>query len=317
MTIAVETKELSKTYRIGGLTGTRTVQALDRLTLEIPEGQVFGLVGPNGAGKSTTIKLLLNLIRPTSGQCRLFGRDPSEADARRAVGFLPENPSPYEYLTGREFVTLAGRLAQVPRAQLKARVETVLEQVQMAPFGDMQIRRYSKGMTQRIALAQALVHEPRLLILDEPTSGLDVLGRQLIRDLIVSEHKRGTTVLLCSHIIPDVEALSQQVAIVIGGRLVKSGPVSQMLSASTQQVEIVVDHASAELAVELEKLGKVNLAGNRLTAVVEPSAVKPALERALGAGGAIVSVQPTRYSLEETFIEAIKQSGASVGGALS
>ena len=199
----IELHGLSKTYRLGFLMN-RKVRALDGLDMAIQPGQVYGLLGPNGAGKSTTIKIIMNLVQATSGTAHVFGRPPTDTEIRRKVGFVPENPAPYEYLTGREFVQLAADLGGVAHSDVGARTAEVLESIGMARAADLQIRRYSKGMIQRIALAQAVVHRPPLLILDEPTSGLDPVGRRMVRDFILAERNRGTTVLFCTHIIPDV-----------------------------------------------------------------------------------------------------------------
>lgn len=315
MTPAVQTKNLTKVYTLDALKGRRKVVALDGLTLEIPAGHVLGVLGPNGAGKSTAIKLLLNLIRPTAGEARLFGRSPEEAEARRELGYLPENPAPYEYLTGEEFVTFSAELAGLRRASLKQRVKEVLEQVGLARFGGVQIRRYSKGMTQRVALAQALVSSPRLLILDEPTSGLDVLGRQLIRDIILSEKKKGTSILLCSHIIPDVETLCEDVAIVIGGKLVKSGTVSELMSAEGSETELTFEGVDPERLARLNP--RVIQASARLVVRCAANEARGLIELAHGAGGALVSMQPIRHTLEDTFLAAMRETRDQVGSMIS
>lgn len=314
MVNAVETKDLTKIYTLDVLKGRKRVVALQGLTLSIGAGQVVGVLGPNGAGKSTTIKLLLNLIRPTSGSASLFGLDPSNAAARRDVGYLPENPAPYEYLTGEEFVRFAGQLAGLKGAELTQRVKLVLEQVQMERFASVQIRRYSKGMTQRVALAQALVSAPRLLILDEPTSGLDVLGRQLIRDIIVSEKKRGTSVLLCSHIIPDVEALAEEVAILVGGRLVRSGPVSEMLTSGDSRVELVFEGLEVERLAALKP--EVVQTGRRTVLRTRNADARALLDAAHQANATLVSMVPIRHSLEDTFLEALRNSNTQVGSMI-
>lgn len=314
MTSAVSVENLTKIYTLDLLKGRRRVVALEGLTLSIGEGHVMGVLGPNGAGKSTAIKLLLNLIRPSSGTARVFGLDPSSAEARRHVGYLPENPAPYEYLTGEEFVRFAGSLSGLVGPELTRRVRAVLEQVQMDRFTGVQIRRFSKGMTQRIALAQALVSSPRLLILDEPTSGLDVLGRQLIRDIIVAEKKKGTTVLLCSHIIPDVEALAEDVAILIGGKLVRAGPVSEMLSAEGSHVELVFEGVDAERLAALKP--EVIQAGRRLILRTAAADARALIEAAHQAQGQLISMQPIRNSLEDTFLEAVRSSQNKVGSTI-
>lgn len=317
MSSAIEVRQLSKTYVIEQLFQRRRVTALQDLNLTIAPGQVYGLLGPNGAGKSTTIKILLNLVQPSSGQALVFGRPPSSSEARRLVGYLPENPAPYEYLTGREFVAYSGQLHGLQGRRLDERVDTVIDQVRMKGPDRLQVRRYSKGMLQRISLAQALVAEPRLLILDEPTSGLDVLGRQLIRDLVTEERRRGTTVLLCSHIIPDVEALCDHVAVLVGGKLVTQGRVSDLLAGAAAQTEVTLEGLSVSVATQLQVLGvAVTSLGTKGLVHCDESQVGDVLKVSLTGGARVVSLQRTRYSLEDMFLEALKDSGGQVGGQL-
>jgi ABC-2 type transport system ATP-binding protein len=318
MTIpAILTEKLSKTYLIGNLKKKR-VHALTDLDLTISPGQVYGLLGPNGAGKSTTIKLVLNLIRPSSGLARIFGHAPDSVEARSLVGFLPENPAPYEYLTGEEFVTFAGQLGGLSGGDLRAQVSAVIEQVAMGGAKDLQIRRYSKGMIQRISLAQAVVNRPKLLILDEPTSGLDVLGRQLIRDIILEQRKLGTTIVFCSHIIPDVEALSDQVAVLIGGRLVKQGSVSSLLADESALTEISLEGLSGSVEGSLATLFKsCERMGSKVIVRCDERDVRHVLSETLSTGARLVYVQRTKYSLEDLFLKAMKDSGRSVGSDIS
>ena len=196
MAEAVRTEQLTKRY------GTTT--ALDSLDLTVESGEVFGYLGPNGAGKSTTISLLLGLIRPTSGTATIFGLDPTRNETRSRIGYLPESPVFYDQLTGREFLRFCGKLCGLRGKDLEARSTRLLEEVGLAHAGDLQIRRYSKGMNQRVGIAQALLHDPELVILDEPMSGLDPIGRAEVRDLILRLKKRGKTVFFSTHIIPDV-----------------------------------------------------------------------------------------------------------------
>lgn len=317
MTPAIRVDSLTKHYSIGFLR-KRTVRALEGLSLNVEPGQVIGLLGPNGAGKSTAIKILLNLIRATSGHATLFGRAPSETLARREVGFLPENPAPYEYLTGREFVSLAGQLGGLSGGRLRERVHQVIDQVEMGRASGLQIRKYSKGMIQRISLAQALVNGPKLLILDEPTSGLDVLGRQLVRDIILAERRKGTTVLFCSHIIPDVEALCDRVAVLIGGKLVREGKVADLLSGEQTQVELLLDRVGSELFESLQALGTCERVADRVVVRCEEAKANEALHAVLAKGGRVVSFQRTRYSLETLFLDAIKTlNNNTVGSDIS
>lgn len=308
---------LSKTYRLGFLMNKR-VRALQGLDLQVESGQVYGLLGPNGAGKSTTIKILMNLVRPSDGTARLFGRSPSEVDARRSVGFLPENPAPYEYLTGQEFVRLCGRLAGLSGQELDDRVSGVLARVEMHRAAHLQIRRYSKGMVQRIALAQAIVHSPRLLILDEPTSGLDPLGRRLMRDIIFDERAKGTAVLFCTHIIPDIEALCDRVAVLVGGKRVQEGGVRELLAARSAAVEVTVEGLSQpaveSLAIPLDSIQQV---GQQLLLRTGPQNKDRLVNAVLERGGRINQLQLVHFSLEDLFLDTLKEAGHTVGGELS
>ena len=316
--LPIEIRDLSKTYRLGFFMN-RQVRALQSLDLTLQPGQVYGLLGPNGAGKSTTIKILLNLVQPSSGEARLFGLPPNDRAARRRVGYVPENPAPYEYLTGREFVTLAGRLTGMGGKELEDRVSEVLGMVQMTSAANLQIRRYSKGMVQRVALAQALVSKPDLLILDEPTSGLDPVGRRQIRDLILEERQRGTTVLFCTHIIPDVEALCDRVAVLVGGRRVREGSVAELVSAQATHMELTVEGMSLE---QLEALGFVleqtRTLENRLLVRVREAEAQPLLKQVLDKGGRVTQLQPARFSLEDLFLRALEEARQGpVGGEIS
>ncbi len=316
--IPIEIRELSKTYRLGFFMN-RQVRALQSLDLKILPGQVYGLLGPNGAGKSTTIKILLNLVQASSGEARLFGLPPQDREARRRVGYVPENPAPYEYLTGREFVTLAGQLAGMSGKELDARVSEVLGMVQMTRAANLQIRRYSKGMVQRVALAQALVSKPDLLILDEPTSGLDPVGRRQIRDLILEERHRGTTVLFCTHIIPDVEALCDRVAVLVGGRRVREGSVAELVSSQATHMEMTVEGLPLEriqtLGVELEQARTLE---NRVLLRTRDVDAQRLLKLMLEQGGRVTQLQPARFSLEELFLRALEEARQGpVGGEIS
>jgi len=317
VTAAIQVDALTKHYSVG-MIRKRTVRALEGLTLTVEPGQVMGLLGPNGAGKSTTIKILLNLIRATSGRAMLFGFSPSETQARSQVGFLPENPAPYEYLSGEEFVSLAGQLGGLSGSPLRERVGQVIEQVEMSRAKSLQIRKYSKGMIQRISLAQALVNTPKLLILDEPTSGLDVLGRQLVRDIILAERRRGATVLFCSHIIPDVEALCDRVAVLVGGRLVREGKVSDLLSGEQTQVELSLEEIGADLFAKIQAIASCERVAERATVRCDEARLNEILKAVLMGNGRVMSLQRTRYSLETLFLDTLKTSDTrSIGSEIS
>jgi ABC-2 type transport system ATP-binding protein len=313
----IELHGLSKTYRLGFLMN-RKVRALEGLDMVIQPGQVYGLLGPNGAGKSTTIKIVMNLVHATSGVARVFGRPPSDTEVRRNVGFVPENPAPYEYLTGREFVQLAADLGGVAPNEVRARTSEVLESVGMARAADLQIRRYSKGMIQRIALAQAVVHRPALLILDEPTSGLDPVGRRMVRDFILAERKRGTTVLFCTHIIPDVETLCDRVAVLVNGQRVREGGVAELLTASNPQMELVLDGLSEQRLRGLGRtLDEVQTLDTRLLVRCRDTEAQQLVAQVLQAGGRVLSLQPARFTLEDLFLQALSEAKhGTVGGEI-
>jgi ABC-2 type transport system ATP-binding protein len=316
--LPIEVRGLSKTYRLGFWLHRR-VRALQGLDLQVQPGQVYGLLGPNGAGKSTTIKILMNLVQPSEGEARLFGQQPSSEEARRQVGFLPENPAPYEYLTGKEFVTLAGRLAGLSGRELEQRVKEVLGQVGMERAANLQIRRYSKGMIQRIGLAQAVVNRPKLLILDEPTSGLDPVGRRQVRDLILEERQRGTTVLFCTHIISDVEALCERVVVLVGGRRVREGSVKELLTGQTPVVEMTVQGITLEKVRSLgHELSYTQDFGDRLLVRTTDASAQALLRQVLEEGGRVTQLQPARFSLEDLFMQALQEAKhGTVGGEIS
>jgi ABC-2 type transport system ATP-binding protein len=226
MTPAISTQDLGKIYRVGFF--MRRVEGLRDLSLTVEPGQAFGFIGPNGAGKTTTIKVLMGLHAPTSGSAQLFGMDVSEAEARRRVGFLPERPYFYEHLTAREVLHFYGQLFEMESATRHKRVEMLLERVALSRFADVTLAKYSKGMLQRVGLCQALLHDPDLIVLDEPMSGLDPVGRALVRDLILEQRAAGKTVFFSSHILSDVEAICDQVAILVGGQLRECGTIAEV-----------------------------------------------------------------------------------------
>lgn len=311
--LAVECLALRKTYRVGFF--ARRVHALSSVDLSVNAGEVFGLIGPNGAGKSTTIKILLNLVLPTSGQARLFGRDVREPEARRNIGYVPESPVPYEHLTGREYIEFQASLAGLSASDARTEVTRVLTRVDMERHAFLQIRRYSKGMTQRVMLAGALLGKPRLVILDEPTSGLDPLGRRLVRDLILELRREGATVLFCTHIISDVETLCDRVALLIGGAVERRGTIAELVSTSGKTHEVVVENARLEtIRPLLPPESRAEAVGQRVIFHVNDEQLQQVMQRLLTAGQVISRVQAERSSLEDTFVDALKNSSAQVGG---
>ncbi|RYD68049.1 MAG: ABC transporter ATP-binding protein [Verrucomicrobiaceae bacterium] len=248
MDTAVEIRDLVKDFRPAGR--KEPLRAVDHVSLTIAPGEVYGLIGPNGSGKSTTMKALLGLVQPDAGVCRIFGNDSMAVDSRQDVGFLPENPYFYKHLSGAETLRFYGKLCGLRGAKLEARVKELLHLVDLDGAADRRLGGYSKGMLQRIGLAQALVQEPRLVILDEPTAGVDPVGSREIRDLILDLKARGITVFLCSHLLEQVQEVCDRVGIIFRGKMVKEGRIDELLAIG-DQTEIVIRDASPEL---LEKL---------------------------------------------------------------
>ena len=231
----------------------QSIVALRDLDLQVKPGEVYGLLGPNGSGKSTTLKIVLGLVSPTRGQTEIFGRNSRLVESRAAVGFLPENPYFCKFLTGTETLRFFGQLCGLSGASLKKRVDEMLELVGLTDARDRRLRGYSKGMLQRIGLAQALINEPRLVVLDEPTAGVDPAGSRQIRDLIVDLRRRGTTVLLSSHLLAQVQEVCDRVGILADGVLVREGRLEELL-AIENQTELVLENASDKLVNEIEAL---------------------------------------------------------------
>ena len=309
---ALEMEALEKSYRIGFFKN-QTVRALRGLSLKVEPGQVYGLIGPNGAGKSTAIKILLNLVRPSAGRARIFGVDSTDRASRQFVGFVPENPAPYEHLSGREFVELSARLARVPSAEHKKRVDDSIERVGLSRASGLRIRRYSKGMVQRTVLAAALVSQPRIMVLDEPTSGLDPIGRRLVRDIIVDERKKGTTILFCTHIISDVEAVCDRLSVLLAGQAVREGTVAELLSGQAPQMEVTVDNLAPDALTGVELLSTV---GTRSMVRLSEADLDAFIQAVLVKKGRVLRVVPSRYSLEDIFMQALEKSGGNTVGGI-
>ena len=268
---AVAVTGLSKTFPVSFQ--RRSIVALRDLTLRVEAGQVYGLLGPNGSGKSTTLKIILGLISPTRGKAEIFGRDSREVSSREAVGFLPESPSFPNYLTGAETLRFYGKLCGVRGSRLRQRVDELLKLVGLTNAGDRRLGGYSKGMLQRIGLAQALVHEPRLVVLDEPTAGVDPAGSREIQDLILELKKRGNTVLLSSHLLGQVQEVCDRIGILAEGVLVREGRLQELLAVENR-TEIILENASPGLIDQIVTLA--NKAGAR---VVEQRKSERTLER--------------------------------------
>jgi ABC-2 type transport system ATP-binding protein len=293
---------LGKAFRTP-FTGRR-VHAVKDVSLSVRRGEIFGFLGPNGAGKTTTIKMLMGLVTATEGTMEILGVKAPSPDVMARVGFLPENPYVFPYLTPREFVTLCGRLSGLRGGALASRVEAVIARVGMAYAVDRAVRTLSKGMLQRVGLAAALVHDPELLVLDEPMSGLDPVGRKEVRDLILEERKLGRTVFFSSHILSDVEMLCDRVTILRRGEVVVEGELHELLGAGRRRSEVTLGSVPQALRDALVGSGHLTRAvGDRLVMEVEgDAAVRDVVARAFEAGARLESVTPKRETLEDLFV---------------
>ena len=295
---AIATSGLHKAF------GTRV--ALHDLTLTVQPGEVFGFLGPNGAGKTTAMKILLGLVRPSGGQALVFGRPPAEPAARRRVGYLPEHFRFQEWATGAELLDFHGRLAGLGAGERAERIPELLERVGLAGRGGERVRRYSKGMTQRLGLALALLHRPDLVLLDEPTSALDPMGRREVRELVRELAAAGVTVFINSHLLTEVEAVCDRVAIVSQGRVVASGPLDD-LAGAVAQLRVLLDRVDRAVLALLEGHGQVTrVEGTAVTLDVDTLDLAPDLARELvGAGYRLYGLVPVQRSLEDIFVDLV------------
>jgi ABC-2 type transport system ATP-binding protein len=304
--VVLKTEGLTKDYRTGFWRSR--VRVLHDLHLEVLRGEIFGYLGPNGAGKTTTLKLLLGLIYPTAGRAWIMGRDVLEVAVKAQVGFLPENPYFYDYLTGREFLDFYGQLFGIPYRERRQRIEELLHLVGVPKAGDLQLRKYSKGMLQRIGLAQTLINDPQLIILDEPTSGLDPVGRKEVRDLILDLKSRGKTVFFSTHIVPDVELICDRAGIIVGGRLARMGSVDELLGGEVESIEMTVSglaEATWSQVVSWSIRPPVRRGEKVVFAVKTEKEAAQTMEVLLGRGVSILAVQPRRQTLEDVFLREV------------
>lgn len=289
--------------------------ALDGLSLSVQQGEIYGFLGPNGSGKTTTLKILMGLMQATSGGAEILGKPLGDVQVRQRIGFLPESPYFYEYLTAEEFLAFYGHLAGLERAELGRKITQLLNLVGLAEARTRQLRKFSKGMLQRIGLAQALIHDPELIVLDEPMSGLDPVGRKQVRDLILSLKDQGKTVFFSTHIIPDVEMICDRVAIVVKGKLLAEGRVDELVNPGhAQSVEVVCEgiKAGAVAAIAAVATRVLQRGDHSLVVLPGPEQVDPVLSAIKAQGGKLVSVTPQKGSLEELFMT---QTGAMPAGA--
>jgi len=301
----IEIANLTKDYEVG-FWRKRKVRALDDLSLSIDRGQIFGFLGANGAGKTTTLKLLMRLIFPTNGTARILGRDIQDVSMHERIGYLPENPYFYDYLTAREFLDYCAEIFGFPAAERKKRAADLLARVKLdEKRWDIQLRKFSKGMLQRVGLAQSLINDPEIVFLDEPMSGLDPVGRREVRDLIAALRDEGKTVFMCSHILSDIEVLCDRVAILKRGRLAQVGYLDELRRTTEGPNRMEVMATGTDAQTLSKHLPETEIAptprGLRIEIASEDQ-IDEVLAALRKAGGKIVSVQPITQSLEELFL---------------
>lgn len=309
---AIRIEGLTKQFR-SGWPGRPPATVLDGLSLSVQQGEIYGFLGPNGSGKTTTIKVLIGLIRATSGTVELLGKQAGDVPTRRRVGFLPEAPYFYDYLTAEEFLAFYGHLAGLERRILNQRVSHLLEVVGLTEARTRQLRKFSKGMLQRVGLAQALIHDPELVILDEPMSGLDPIGRKQVRDLILGLREQGKTVFFSTHIIPDVEMICDRVGVIVRGKLLATGRVDELVShGHTHSVEIVCQGIAVNgiPAIQATASRVLQRGQQALIVLSSPDQLDQMVSVIRQHGGMLVSITPQKRSLEELFFQ---QPGASTG----
>ena len=302
----IEINNLTKDYEVG-FWRKRKVRALDGLSLSVDGGQIFGFLGANGAGKTTTLKLLMRLIFPTGGSAQILGHDIRDVSMHQRIGYLPENPYFYDYLTAREFLDYCAQIFGYPAATRRKRAADLLARLRLdEKRWDTQLRRFSKGMLQRVGLAQSLVNDPEIVFLDEPMSGLDPVGRREVRDLIAELRDEGKTVFMCSHILSDIEVLCDRVAILKQGRLAQVGYLDELRRKTEDPNRMEVMATGADVELLRQHLPGAEIAptprGLRIE-IASEAEIEKVMSALRNAGGKIVSVQPIKQSLEELFLD--------------
>lgn len=305
----LKTENLTKVFRRSWRRGKFT--ALDNLSIEVQEGEIFGFLGPNGAGKTTTIKILLRLLRPTSGNACILDTDLRAATTRLRVGYMPENPYFYRFLTGEEFLKFYARLNRISHEDQDRRIDELLDLVGMRHARHIPLKEYSKGMTQRIGLAQALMHDPKLVLLDEPMSGLDPIGRKEIRDLIYALKDQGRTIFFCSHILSDVQDICSRVAILHHGKLLKMGELDELLGTEKNKIRVEIRLPDNVRPSDLDLAGELHN-GLLETVLQNTSEANQKLDLWRSKGAQIISWIPERKNLEEIFVETIRAADPNV-----
>ncbi len=309
---AIEIENLTKEYPYGFL-NLKKRQSLEGLTLQVETGEVFGFLGPNGAGKSTTIKCLMRLIFPTKGTARILGKSIEDVGMHRDIGYLPEQPYFYDYLTAAEVLDYFARFHPMSASERKERVQKMLKKVGLESAKKIQLRKYSKGMLQRVGLAQAILHEPQVVVLDEPMSGLDPLGRREVRDIILELKREGRTVLFSTHILSDAEMLCDRVGVIVGGKLRGVGAPGELVGIESQGMEILFELGAGGKRPAL--LARATQTGERYRVQLKEEELYGAIEELKGAGARVLSVTQLKATLEEFFmglVEADRAQAAAI-----
>lgn len=302
-TPAIEIIGLTKDYPVG-FWRKRTRRSLDNVSLEVAENEIFGFLGPNGAGKTTTLKLLMGLIFPTSGTARVRGHAITDVTMHREIGYLPEQPYFYDYLTARELLDYYARFFGFDRDDRRARIARFLELVGLTSAADVQLRKFSKGMLQRVGVAQAIIHDPQVVFLDEPMSGLDPVGRREVRDIIFDLKRQGRTVFFSTHILSDAETLCDRVAVLHQGKLQGMGAPGEIVSMETHGMEILFE-LQAGAAPPPKLANRAKQTGGRYRLDVPETELYAALEELRASGARILSITPLRPSLEDYFFKLV------------
>jgi ABC-2 type transport system ATP-binding protein len=311
---AIEILGLEKTYKVG-FWRKRPKRALEPLHLTVEEGEIFGFLGPNGAGKTTTLKLLMGLVFPTAGTARILGREWTDPEVKAQIGFLPEQPYFYDYLTAQELLDYYGQLSGVAAQDRKRRIPEVLERVGLTDVKGVQLRRFSKGMLQRAGIAQAILHNPKLVFLDEPMSGLDPLGRREVRDLMEQLKQEGKTIFFSTHILSDAEALCDRVAIIQKGALRGVGAVEDLTSTVQGKVEVVWQ--GTQIPASMKALSaEWHVTGETVRAVITENQQDAAIDALRREHIRLIAITPLRTSLEAYFVEKLQHSQTAVGTAM-
>jgi ABC-2 type transport system ATP-binding protein len=308
-TPAIEIVGLTKDYPVG-FWRKRMRRSLDSLNLQVEEGEIFGFLGPNGAGKTTTLKLLMGLIFPTAGTARIRGYSIDDVRMHRDIGYLPEQPYFYDYLTARELLDYYARFSNYSAAERRERVERFLDRVGLASAGNVQLRKYSKGMLQRAGIAQAILHDPKVIFLDEPMSGLDPVGRREVRDIIVDLKKQGRTVFFSTHILSDAEMLCDRVGVLSGGKLQGVGAPRDIVSIEVSAMEILFE-ARENRPLPRELMEKATAIGGRYRMEVAEAGLYPVLAQLESCDARILSVSPVRPTLEDYFLRLVGREETS------